>query len=84
MRVRRIPSARADLVEIWLRENSSQWRAIASAAHAIDKRLAADPENEGESRAAGRRILFEAPLGAVFRVHRQGSLVSVLRVWEFQ
>lgn len=53
MTVRWTAEARSELANIWLRADSAQRRAISAAAHAIDRRLAINPDNEGESRSAG-------------------------------
>jgi len=84
MNVRWAPTAREELTKIWVRADSAKRRAITSAAHAIDVRLAGDPDSEGESRAAGERVLFERPLGVVFQVQPDRSAVRVLRVWTFR
>lgn len=76
--------ARRELADIWLRADSTQRRAISAAAHAIDRRLAINPDNEGESRSAGRRVLFERPLGIMFRVHQSRAAVRVTRVWKIR
>lgn len=75
-------SAREQLGNVWLKGDSERRRAITAAADAVDKRLATDPFNEGESRPDNQRITFEPPLGLTFRVER--SAVYVLRVWDFQ
>jgi hypothetical protein len=77
------PTARSELADLWLHADSMERRAIGTAAHAIDKRLEVDPADQGESRGDGCRILFERPLGAVFRVEQERSSVVVLRGWQF-
>ena len=84
MTVRWTPAARTELANVWLRADSAQRRAITAAVHAIDRRLAIHPENEGESRSAGRRVLFELPLGIIFRVQRNKAEVRVSRVWRIR
>ena len=49
----------------------------------IERLLRKLPEQEGESRAGGRRILIVAPLGVIFRVHERLKEVHVLDVWKF-
>jgi hypothetical protein len=61
-----LPDAEQELAALWLQASDRQ--AITAAAHAIDQRLKLDPENEGESRPNGRRILHGKPLGIYFRV----------------
>ena len=77
------PSALNDLTTLWTGSGSGQRRAITAAAHAIDRRLQVDPHNQGESRPNGRRVFFAPPLGVLFRVDSQRSLVHILRVWLF-
>jgi len=76
-----IPSAVQELAAIWLQASDRQ--AVTTAAHAIEKRLESDPENDGESRPKGRRILHSKPLGVRYRVLVDRRLVKVLRVWRY-
>lgn len=84
MKVRWSSAARSDLADIWLGADSAKRRAIVVAADAIDKRLMAGAENEGESRPGGRRVLFERPLGILFKVRHTQAVVRVMRVWKFR
>ncbi len=68
------------LTLLWMQADSDLRKAITQACHAVEKRLAKDPENEGESRADGRRITFEPPLAMVFRVESDGRTVTVVEV----
>lgn len=81
--VRWKPSARDELTDLWVNADSALRRAITQASDRIDRRLAADPLNTGESRPNGRRIYFHSPLGVLFRVYPNRSLVWVLAVWKF-
>ena len=74
-----LPAAEQELADLWL--NASDRGAVTRAAHLIDQRLQTDPENEGESRPNGRRILFVPPLAVIFRVQPAGQEVLVLTVW---
>jgi plasmid stabilization system protein ParE len=76
-------SAQNELTSLWVEADSEQRRAITRAAQAIDHQLQTDPSNQGESRPNGRRILFTPPLGILFRVDSQRSVVRVLQVWRF-
>jgi hypothetical protein len=69
------------LATIWTQ--ASDRTAITAATTRIDQRLRTDPEDQGESRDAGRRILLEAPLGVTFTVQPDDRAVSVLTVWHF-
>jgi hypothetical protein len=70
------------LAALWTVANSAERRAITTAAHVIEQRLRGDPDNQGESRPHGRRILFESPLGVRFRVYSQQGVVRILQVWQ--
>lgn len=54
--------------------------AIAAAAEAIDAMLRRDPQTLGESRDGFDRLLFHAPLTALFEVREQDRLVYVKEV----
>lgn len=84
MKVRWAPTARKELANIWLSADSEQRRAITAAADLLDRRLRANAADEGESRSAGRRVVFEAPLGILFHVDKKRSVVRVTRVWTFK
>ena len=74
-----VPSAEQRLADIWL--NAPDRDAVTRAANDVDQRLRRDPENQGESRLAGRRILFSDPLWVIFRVFPDDRRVEVLTVW---
>jgi hypothetical protein len=76
-----LEDAENEFASLWLQ--SSDRQAITTASNVLDQRLRLDPENEGESRPQGRRILFCKPLGIYFRVLRDQRLVQVLHVWEY-
>jgi plasmid stabilization system protein ParE len=71
--------ARDRLAELWMQ--ASDRSAVTAAANRIDVLLQFDPDNQGESRDRGRRLLVEPPLGVIFRVNHQKRIVYVLRVW---
>lgn len=77
-------SARQELTRIWLKADSGRRRAITEAARAVDKSLAINPRNVGESRPDDLRICFEPPLGVLFRAEEKRSIVRVVRIWEFR
>ena len=77
-----LPDAEAALTTAWLA--SGRRAAITRASAELDRRLAENAANEGESRPNGRRITFEPPLAAIFRVDAETSIVVVTQVWEFQ
>ena len=83
-RVRWKRSAVNQLARVWVQANSAERQAITAASHEVDLRLQRDPENEGESRPKGRRIMFEAPLAVTFRIEADGRTVSVLQLRMFR
>lgn len=82
MMVRWEKIAVAALADAWLAADSHERRLIVDAAAQIDQLLATAPEESGESRPEGRRVLFVSPLGVLFKVG--GDAVSVLRVWRLR
>jgi hypothetical protein len=75
-----MPIAERRLAELWL---ASRMRSlIRVAANKIDFALARHPQDCGESREAGRRIMFEWPLGALVEVDDTRLEVRVLSVWK--
>ncbi len=74
-------AAEDELIEIWLFTEDRSGTTVA--AHEIDQRLGRDPENEGESRNGGRRILLLPPLGVTYEVIPEDRLVRVLHVMRF-
>ena len=77
-----VPSAEQDLAAAWL--SAPDRDAVTAAAHQIDQRLQTDPDQQGESRPQGRRILFEPPLGVLSKVRPRTRTVYVLGVWRFR
>jgi plasmid stabilization system protein ParE len=83
-RVEWVQTALNQLTTIWMSADSAQRQAITAATHQIDQQLKANPYGPSESRPEGRRILFESPLGILFRIEADGKTVSVLQVWHFR
>ena len=77
-------SALNELAALWMNADADQRRDITAASQRIDQFLRANPEQHGESRSQGRRIMFIPPLGLTFHVNRQTALVLVLHVWRFR
>jgi hypothetical protein len=75
------PDAEQELASLWMA--AAERQALTDAADQIDKVLRQDPQQQGESRPDGLRILFVEPLGIIFRVHEDDRLVRVLQVWSF-
>ncbi|HEX7449373.1 MAG TPA: type II toxin-antitoxin system RelE/ParE family toxin [Pirellulales bacterium] len=78
-----LQSALNDLTNVWVSADSSMRRAITGAANQIEQLLTTAPEQQGESRVGGRRILFVKPLAAVYRVDPTSRTVTILSVWRF-
>jgi hypothetical protein len=72
--------AEADLADIWM--NATNRGEVTRAANEIDRRLAINPQNQGESRELGVRILAELPLMVHFFVVPKDCKVHVLQVWK--
>ncbi len=68
------------LTQLWINSDADLRKAITKACHALEKRLASDPENEGESRPDGRRITFEPPLAVIFQIEADAKTVTILDV----
>src|SRR4029079_15718435 len=54
---------------------------IARRVEALNRRLAIDPLNEGESRTGNVRITFADPVGILFEVSAADQIVHVLHFW---
>lgn len=78
-----LQSALNELADAWTNASSTQREAITTAAQVIEQLLQSNPQNQGESRPMGRRILFHSPLGVTFRIHRQNSIVYVTHAWAY-
>jgi hypothetical protein len=74
-------SALDRLTEIWL--ETSDRAAVNAAVDEIDRTLAANPHDAGESRSEDIRVLFVPPLGVFFELHDDTKKVYVLKVWSF-
>jgi hypothetical protein len=70
-----------DLTAIWTEADSVARQAITTASHQIDYQLERDPENVGESRPSGRRVLFALPLGVLYRVDLNKQIVTLIDIW---
>ena len=77
-----VPGAEKDLADLWT--DATDKAGVEQAANYIDHRLEYDPEQLGESRAHGQRILLAAPLGVTFEVLPEDRIVRVLDVWQFK
>jgi len=68
-----------DLAEIWLR--ATDRADVTRAADRIDPILRQNPNDQGESRDAGRRIMVERPLAVSFKVDTDSATVWILGIW---
>ena len=76
-----LQSALNELAAIWTQADSALRQTITATTHLIDQELQNDPEQKGESRAAGKRVLYALPLGVQFAIDRQRRIVRVAHVW---
>jgi hypothetical protein len=63
--------------------DASQWAIVRDAIREIERRLRDNPEDEGESRPAGQRISFVAPVAFTFQPFPNERIVVVSNVWWF-
>jgi len=77
-------SARDELAALWTQADAVIRQAITAATNEIDRRLARDPTNLGESRGDELRIWFVFPLGVRFRIDLNHAVVHVIQVWNFR
>ena len=73
------PEAERQLATIWTQ--SANRNIVTESASTIDKTLGAKPDEAGESREEGFRILFEPPLGVIYSFSADDRRVSVVAVW---
>jgi hypothetical protein len=80
--VRWVRSAENALADLWIRTEDRN--AVTAAVQQIDQALADTPDNQGESRDHGRRILLVPPLGVIFHVDLVRHNVRISDVWSFK
>jgi hypothetical protein len=73
------PIAEQRLTKLWIAASNRQ--SVADATNRIDQRLRREPDQQGESRDAKRRILFVPPLAVLYRVEDDDRTLHVLDVW---
>jgi len=76
------PEAERNLAAIWNR--SADRNAAARATPIIDQTLGTAPQDAGESREEGFRVLLVRPLGVMFEVSPDDRTVRVVAVWTFE
>jgi hypothetical protein len=77
-------SATSALTNFWLTAQSAERQRINDAVIQIDSLLAANPQEQGESRATDQRILLVPPLAAIYKILEEERRVNVLRVLKFR
>ena len=77
-----VPAAEAELTDLWLA--AVDQTSLRLAADQIDHQLKINPEEAGESRSGGRRILIVPPLVVTYRIRMADRVVQVLNVRSFQ
>lgn len=77
-----LPGAENELAAIWMA--STDRTAVTKAAAELDRRLAENGPDEGESRPGDRRITFVRPLAIIFEYDIAARTVTVGQVWEFR
>jgi plasmid stabilization system protein ParE len=75
------PVAENRLADLWT--SGPDRGPVAYAENYIDRLLRTDPNEQGESRSFGTRILFHPPLGVIYKVKEQDRTVTVLKVWKY-
>jgi hypothetical protein len=74
----RLP-AQDELANAWI--NAPDAQAVADAADKIDRLLASNPLEVGESRGGNTRVIIEPPLTVLYDVYPDDSLVEVFAVF---
>ena len=67
--------------ELWL--DAPDRSEVTAAVAEIDRLLASNPREAGESRSDSVRVLFVPPLGVFFEIDDLKHTVQVLRAWSF-
>jgi hypothetical protein len=75
------PRAEDELARLWL--DPSIREAVTGASAQLDRVLQSSPQDAGESRASGRRIVLVPPLGAKYEISEPDRTVRVLQIWHF-
>ncbi len=70
--------AKRELADVWL--NAVDRNDVTAAAHRVEVLLQREPITAGESRQGNRRLLFEGPLGVLYKVDAAAGRVIVLTV----
>lgn len=76
-----LPDAEAELAELWM--SAADRERVQIAADQIDRQLRLRPNDVGESRPEGRRVLISPPLTVFYLVRDDDRLVHVSHVQGF-
>jgi hypothetical protein len=79
----RSQSALVPLRQTWEQADAVMRDAIVQASRQVDQQLQSAPNDQGESREEGTRILFQAPLAVTYEVDEPKKLVRILRAWAY-
>jgi hypothetical protein len=79
----RTGEATSPLKHAWEQGGEKTRRAILKATQAIDRLLSSAPHEQGESREAGRRVIFADPVGVEFEIDDANRRVNVVRAWAY-
>lgn len=74
------PAAEGDLASVWM--EASDPKAMTAAANSVEKRLAQDPDAQGQPLYDTVRSLVIPPLGVEFEVIVADRIVYVLTAWD--
>lgn len=77
-RVHWTPTAANQLATVWT--GAADQNAVTAASHRIELLLRHDPQNVGEDRPNGRRVIFDTPLVVLYRVDTATNTVTVVAV----
>jgi len=77
----RSQEAMLPLQATWEQASEAFRASILRASREVDRQLQRGPQERGESREQGRRILFAWPLGVLYEVDERARVVRILRVW---
>ncbi len=76
-----MPRAQTQLAAVWTAATNQ--KAVTEATYRIERSLADDPLDTGESRDANRRLAFDPPLQVMFRVFAGDKRVEKVSVGAF-
>jgi hypothetical protein len=72
-----------ELADVLVRSDLATQDLIERQVKDLNRRLALDPLNEGESRSGNIRVTFADPVGIIFEVAPADGIVRVLSFWTY-